>query len=216
MSSEYDYLLKITLIGDAGVGKTFLLSRYINEELPRKKGPTIGVEFATKSICLANGGVVKAQIWDTAGTERFKAITSAHYRKSVGALVVYDITVRESFIHAKKWLDELREHGEPGIVVTLVGNKVDLVKQDPSLRKVSTEEALAFANKNDMLYEESSAVEDINVKSIFEELLQKVYDVKSSEFTDDNYNEKRKRLVYEDPRKEEGGGRKKNDDGCCN
>ena len=209
MSSEYDYLLKITLIGDAGVGKTFLLSRYINEELPRKKGPTIGVEFATKSICLANGGIVKAQIWDTAGTERFKAITSAHYRKSVGALVVYDVTVRDTFIHVKKWLEELREHGEPGIVVTLVGNKVDIAKEDPSKRQVSTEEAMQFAQKNDMLFEESSAVEDINVKKIFENLLQKVYDVKSSEFTDESYNEKKKRLVYEDPRKEQ-----KKEDNC--
>ena len=210
MNSDYEYLLKITLIGDAGVGKTFLLSRYINDELPRKKGPTIGVEFATKAICLANGGIVKAQIWDTAGTERFKAITSAHYRKSVGALVVYDITVRETFLHVKKWLDELREHGEPGIVVTLVGNKVDLVKADPSKREVSTEEALQFAKKNDMLFEESSAVEDINVKKIFENLLQKVYDVKSSEYTDEKYNDKKKRLIYEDPRKDS----KSNDEGC--
>ena len=210
MSSEYDYLLKITLIGDAGVGKTFLLSRYINEELPRKKGPTIGVEFATKTICLANGGIVKAQIWDTAGTERFKAITSAHYRKSVGALVVYDITVRETFLHVKKWLYELREHGEPGIVVTLVGNKIDIVKQDPSLRQVTTEEAQKFASQNNMLFEESSAVEDINVKHIFENLLQNVYDVKSQEYTEDNYNEKKKRLVYDDPRKET----KAQDTGC--
>ncbi|CAI2376191.1 unnamed protein product [Moneuplotes crassus] len=209
---EYDYLLKIILIGDAGVGKTFLLSRYINEELPRKKGPTIGVEFATKSICLANGGVVKAQIWDTAGTERFKAITSAHYRKSVGALVVYDVTVRDTFLHVKKWLDELREHGEPGIVVTLVGNKVDLVKDDPSLRQVTTEEAQKFATKNDLLFEESSAIEDINVKLIFENLLQKVYDVKSSEFTDEKYNEKKKRLVYQDPSKPQS----KDSSSCCN
>ena len=211
-NSEYDYLLKIILIGDAGVGKTFLLSRYINEQLPRKKGPTIGVEFATKSICLANGGIVKAQIWDTAGTERFKAITSAHYRKSVGALVVYDITVKDTFIHVKKWLDELREHGEPGIVVTLVGNKIDLVKEDPSLRQVTTEEAQSFATKNDLLFEESSAIEDVNVKSIFENLLQKVYDVKSSEFTDEKYNEKKKRLVYQDPTKEH----RREEASCCN
>lgn len=66
------------MIGDAGVGKTYILSRYINEDVPRKKGPTIGVEFATKTINLKHGGTVKAQIWDTAGTERFKAITSAY------------------------------------------------------------------------------------------------------------------------------------------
>jgi Rab family protein len=138
---DYNYLFKIILIGDAGVGKTYLLSRYINEDIPRKKGPTIGVEFATKTISLANGGTVKAQIWDTAGTERFKAITSAHYRKSVGALVVYDVTKRESFLHVKKWLDELKDHAEPDIVIVLVGNKVDLVQADPAERQVSVEEA---------------------------------------------------------------------------
>lgn len=101
---------------------------------------------------------MKAQIWDTAGTERFKAITSAHYRKSVGALVVYDVTKKETFIHVKKWLDELKDHAEPDIVVVLVGNKVDLVQDDPRERQVTVEEAQEFADKHKLLFYESSAV----------------------------------------------------------
>ena len=98
---EFSFLFKIVLLGQSGTGKSNLLSRFTRNSFSLESKSTIGVEFATKSICLANGGIVKAQIWDTAGTERFKAITSAHYRKSVGALVVYDVTVRETFLHVK-------------------------------------------------------------------------------------------------------------------
>ena len=86
------FLILVILVGDTGVGKTHLLSRYIKNSLPKNKYPTIGVEFATKAVPLRAGGTVKAQIWDTAGQERFRAITSAHYRKAIGALIVYDIT----------------------------------------------------------------------------------------------------------------------------
>ena len=98
---DYNFVFKIILLGDTNVGKTHLLSRYIKGQLPKSKGPTIGVEFATKPVPLKTGGTVRVQIWDTgkffpndfsAGQERFKAITSAHYRKSLGALLVYDIT----------------------------------------------------------------------------------------------------------------------------
>ena len=102
---DYNFVFKIILLGDSSVGKTHLLSRYIRGQLPRSKFPTIGVEFATKPVPLKTGGTVRVQIWDTgkcekinhptfflAGQERFKAITSAHYRKSLGALLVYDIT----------------------------------------------------------------------------------------------------------------------------
>lgn len=87
----------VILVGDTGVGKTHILSRYIRNALPKNKYPTIGVEFATKAVPLRAGGTVKAQIWDTAGQERFRAITSAHYRKSIGALIVYDITQMSTF-----------------------------------------------------------------------------------------------------------------------
>lgn len=89
--------------------------------------PTIGVEFATRNVTLPSGGTVKAQIWDTAGQERYKAITSAHYKRAIGALLVYDITKEQTFYSASKWMNDLREHAEPDIVIMLVGNKLDLV-----------------------------------------------------------------------------------------
>ena len=88
--AEYDYLFKVVLIGDSGVGKSNLLSRFTRNEFSLDSKSTIGVEFATKSI-QAEGKTIKAQIWDTAGQERYRAITSAHYRRAVGALLVYDV-----------------------------------------------------------------------------------------------------------------------------
>jgi Rab family protein len=123
--------------------------------------------------------------------------TFSHYRKSVGALVVYDVTNRDSFLHVKRWLDELKDHAEPDIQIVLVGNKVDLVEANPDVRKVTIEEAKEFSNKNKLMFYESSAEQDKNVKTIFSELLTKIYDVKSSTFTQQNYEEKKKRLVFD-------------------
>ena len=138
-TEEYDHLYKIVLVGDTNVGKTHLLNRYIKHSIPKNKAPTIGVEFATRNVPLKCGGTVKAQIWDTAGQERYKAITSAHYRRAVGALLVYEVTKEPSFQNAKKWMDELKQHADPDIVIMLVGNKVDLVESNPSVRRVGRE-----------------------------------------------------------------------------
>merc|ERR1712118_281069 len=132
----------------------------IKGTLPKAPTATIGVEFATRTVQLAVGGTVKAQIWDTAGQERYRAITSAHYRRAVGALLVYDVTKMATFQSCLRWMDELRVSAEPDIVIMLVGNKVDLVEKDPSARQV--------------LFE-ASAVTSYNVKHIFEYLLQEIY-----------------------------------------
>lgn len=168
------------LVGDTGVGKTHLLSRYIKNALPKNKYPTIGVEFATKAVPLKAGGTVKAQIWDTAGQERFRAITSAHYRKSIGALIVYDITKEQTFMSIKKWIDEVKEHAEPEIVIMLVGNKLDLCEAQPQERKVAREFAADFATKNGLLFMETSAIQDVNVRDCFEYLVQEIYTVQNS------------------------------------
>ncbi len=149
---EYDYLYKIVLVGEAAVGKTHLLSRYIKGTLPKNPTSTIGVEFATRTVTLESGGTVKAQIWDTAGQERYRAITSAHYRRAVGALLVYDLTNEKSFLAAKQWMEELRDHAEPDIVIMLVGNKVDLCDAKPEVRRVSTNEGQSFAKQNKTRY----------------------------------------------------------------
>eukprot|EP00914_Ancora_sagittata_P002733 GHVO01005856.1.p1 GENE.GHVO01005856.1~~GHVO01005856.1.p1 ORF type:complete len:235 (+),score=35.70 GHVO01005856.1:33-737(+) len=179
-NDEYDHLYKIILVGDATVGKTHLVSRYIRGTLPRNPQATIGVEFATRTVPLAVGGTVKAQVWDTAGQERYRAITCAHYRRAVGALLVYDVTRKITFVNAAKWLEELRQNAEPDIVIMLVANKVDLVEEDASMREVPYETASAFAQRQGLFFSESSAVTTYNVKHIFEHLLQEIYNQRAS------------------------------------
>lgn len=170
-----DHLYKVVLVGDATVGKTHLLSRYVKGTLPKAPTATIGVEFATRTIPLAVGGTVKAQIWDTAGQERYRAITSSHYRRAVGALLVYDVTRQASFQNCLKWLEELRQNAEPNIIIMLVGNKVDLTDKDPTARQVYYDSAVDFAKQHKLFFKEASAVTNYNVKPIFEHLLQEVY-----------------------------------------
>ncbi|CAD7948279.1 unnamed protein product [Amoebophrya sp. A120] len=176
---EYDYLYKVVLVGDATVGKTHLLSRYIKGTLPKTPTATIGVEFATRTVPLAVGGTVKAQIWDTAGQERYRAITSAHYRRAVGALLVYDVTKQATFQNCTRWMEELRSNAEPDIVIMLVGNKVDLVEKDPSCRQVFYDSAAEWARQHDLLFAEASSVSNYNVKHVFEQLLQEIYNRQS-------------------------------------
>merc|ERR1712032_1781372 len=112
---DYDYLFKVVLIGDTGVGKSNLLSRFTRNEFSLESKSTIGVEFATRSIQV-DGKTIKAQIWDTAGQERYRAITSAYYRGAVGALLVYDITKHMTYENVERWLKELRDHADSNIV----------------------------------------------------------------------------------------------------
>uniref|UniRef100_A0A7S2V252 Uncharacterized protein n=1 Tax=Fibrocapsa japonica TaxID=94617 RepID=A0A7S2V252_9STRA len=167
---EYDYLFKVVLIGDSGVGKSNLLSRFTRNEFNLESKSTIGVEFATKSI-QTEGKIIKAQIWDTAGQERYRAITSAYYRGAVGALLVYDISKHVTFENVERWLKELRDHAEANIVVMLVGNKSDL----RHLRAVSTEEAMAFAEKNNLAFIETSALDASGVDTAFQRILTEIY-----------------------------------------
>uniref|UniRef100_A0A7S1FIQ3 Uncharacterized protein n=1 Tax=Noctiluca scintillans TaxID=2966 RepID=A0A7S1FIQ3_NOCSC len=177
--NDYDHLYKVVLVGDATVGKTHLLSQYIKGSLPKAPTATIGVEFATRLVPLQVGGTVKAQIWDTAGQERYRAITSAHYRRAVGALLVYDVTKQSTFLNCGRWMEELRQNAEPDIVIMLVGNKVDIVERDPSKREVHYDVAAEFAKKNCLFFTEASAVTSYNVKSSFEQLLQEIYNATS-------------------------------------
>jgi len=125
----------VVLIGDSGVGKSNLLTRFTRDEFKSDSKSTIGVEFATQTIQVDKKNI-KAQIWDTAGQERYRAITSAYYRGAVGALLVYDITKEQTFESVKTmWLEELRANADDNIIIMLVGNKKDL----GHLRAVTTE-----------------------------------------------------------------------------
>ncbi|KAK7314285.1 hypothetical protein VNO77_39499 [Canavalia gladiata] len=165
-----DYIFKIVMIGDSGVGKSQLLNRFVKNEFHMKSKPTIGVEFLTKTVVMDHK-LVKAQIWDTAGQERYQAITTAYYRGATGALLAYDITKRQTFDHVEKWLDELRIHADQNIIVMLVGNKSDL----SSSRAVPIEVARDFAQQEGLFFIEASALDSSNVESAFLGLLSQVY-----------------------------------------
>ena len=157
------------------MGKTSLLSKYVKGIFPPSPLPTIAIEFATKIIQIKEGGYIKAQIWDTAGQEKYKSITSHHYRKAVGGLVVYDVTKRNTFDNVLQWLSDLRNGGERGCVVALVGNKIDLLERNTRKREVSYEEAEELAQRNGMLFYETSALSSVKVNDAFEDLLQNIY-----------------------------------------
>ncbi|KAL3814545.1 hypothetical protein ACJIZ3_015813 [Penstemon smallii] len=169
---EYDYLFKIVLIGDSGVGKSNLLSRFTRNEFCLESKSTIGVEFATRTLQI-EGRTVKTQIWDTAGQERYRAITSAYYRGALGALLVYDVTKPTTFENLSRWLNELRDHADANIVIMLIGNKTDL----KHLRAVATEDAQGFAEKEGLSLIETSALEAINVEKAFQSILSEIYRV---------------------------------------
>ncbi|KAG6393805.1 hypothetical protein SASPL_144378 [Salvia splendens] len=171
---DYDYLFKLVVIGDSGVGKSNLLSRFARNEFCLDSKSTIGVEFATRSIRV-DDKVIKAQIWDTAGQERYRAITSAYYRGAVGALIVYDVTRQVTFESVERWLKELRDYTDQSLVIMVVGNKADL----RHLRAVSIEDGQGFGEREKTYFMETSALESLNVENAFTEVLTQIYSVVS-------------------------------------
>jgi small GTP-binding protein len=159
---NFDYLLKYIIIGDAAVGKSNLLLRYAHGQFKPEYQLTIGVEFGAKNIQLKNK-VFRIQIWDTAGQENFRSITRAYYKNSVCALVVYDISSRDSFNNVTTWIEDCKNQSPKTIFMVLVGNKCDLNDK----RQVTAEEGKELADKNDMMFFETSAKDGINVDEIF-------------------------------------------------
>ncbi|XP_077599350.1 ras-related protein Rab-25-like [Stigmatopora nigra] len=166
----YNFVFKVVLIGESGVGKSNLLTRFTKNEFNHDSRTTIGVEFSTRTVQLENS-TIKMQVWDTAGLERYRAITSAYYRGAVGALLVYDISKHLTYESAERWLKELYDHADPHIVVMLVGNKSDLV----DLRTVPAEEAKAFAESKGLMYMETSALDSTNVEAAFIDVLTAIH-----------------------------------------
>ena len=125
---DYDRLIKLIIIGDSGVGKTNLLTRFTTNKFNLESKATIGVEFSSKNIQLKDAKI-KVQCWDTAGQERYQAITDAYYKGAKGAMIVYDITKEQTFLNLEKWHDKLMESADENIIIMIVGNKTDLVDE---------------------------------------------------------------------------------------
>ncbi|KAF0297240.1 Ras-related protein Rab-4B [Amphibalanus amphitrite] len=162
MSETYDFLFKFLVIGSAGTGKSCILHQFIENKFKQDSNHTIGVEFGSKIISVG-GKSVKLQIWDTAGQERFRSVTRSYYRGAAGALLVYDITSRESFNALSAWLTDARSLASPNIVILMVGNKKDLDAE----REVTFLEASRFAQENELMFLETSAMTGEHIEEAF-------------------------------------------------
>ncbi|KAM5345454.1 hypothetical protein ACJ41O_011316 [Fusarium nematophilum] len=174
--------VKLVLLGEAAVGKSSLVLRFVNNDFQENKEPTIGAAFLTQK-CNLPTRTIKFEIWDTAGQERFASLAPMYYRNAQAALVVYDLTKPTSLIKAKHWVAELQRQASPGIVIALVGNKLDLTgdstgagadsedaeegEESGDARKVSKEEAQSYAEEEGLLFFETSAKSGHNVTEVF-------------------------------------------------
>lgn len=169
VSSEYDYLFKLLLIGDSGVGKSCLLLRFADDTYTESYISTIGVDFKIRTIEL-EGKTVKLQIWDTAGQERFRTITSSYYRGAHGIIVVYDVTDQDSFTNVKQWLQEIDRYASESVQKLLVGNKSDLTQK----KVVDYGAAREFADSLGIPLLETSAKSSTNVEQAFLTMAKKI------------------------------------------
>ncbi|KAJ3669175.1 hypothetical protein LUZ60_011125 [Juncus effusus] len=161
--ADYDYLIKLLLIGDSGVGKSCLLLRFSDGSFTTSFITTIGIDFKIRTIELDNKRI-KLQIWDTAGQERFRTITTAYYRGAMGILLVYDVTDESSFNNIRNWIRNIEQHASDNVNKILVGNKADM---DESKRAVPTAKGQALADEYGIKFFETSAKTSLNVEEVF-------------------------------------------------
>ena len=171
---NYNYLIKFIIIGDAAVGKSNLLVRYTSGQFKEEYQLTIGVEFGSNNVIISDN-TYRIQIWDTAGQENFRSITRSYYKNTACAIIVYEISNKKSFENISSWIEECKNTAPKSILMVLVGNKCDLDN-----REVTEEEGREFAEKNGMLFFETSAKTGKNVEELFKQSV-KVIDQKIKE-----------------------------------
>ncbi|XP_069796371.1 ras-related protein Rab-13 [Narcine bancroftii] len=165
MAKAYDYLFKLLLIGDSGVGKTCLIIRFADDNFNSTYISTIGIDFKIKTINVG-GKKIKLQVWDTAGQERFKTITTAYYRGAMGIILVYDITDEKSFENIQNWMKSIKENASATVERMLLGNKCDMGHK----RKVPRDKAEKLAKDHGIRFFETSAKSSLNVEEAFQSL----------------------------------------------
>jgi len=174
---DYAYLFKYIITGDMGVGKSCLMMRFIEGKFRENHDITIGVEFGSKKV-VNDDQTIKLQIWDTAGQENFRSLTRSYYRAAVGALLVYDVTRRDTFLLLEKWIHEVKENSAAHLTMLLIGNKSDCEDE----REVSFFEGEQFAKEHGLLFLETSAKTGSYVDDVFMQMTKIVHEkVKNKE-----------------------------------
>mmetsp|Transcript_10928 Transcript_10928/g.17904 ORF Transcript_10928/g.17904 Transcript_10928/m.17904 type:complete len:210 (-) Transcript_10928:1327-1956(-) len=201
---DYDYLFKLVLIGDSGVGKSCLLLRFADDSFTESYISTIGVDFRYRTVKVGDK-YVKLQIWDTAGQERFRTITSAYYRGSDGIIMVYDVTNQESFDHVQDWLQEVNRYSNEGTCKLLIGNKSDRAD-----KKITTQQGEDYASKLGMPFLETSAKTASNVEAAFLAMASELIKAReeSGEGADSSASADRRSVTIGETKENQRGG-------CC-
>ena len=177
MSDDQKHVFKVLLLGDSTVGKTCFLMRFTENTFQEIHMSTIGLDYRFKKMTLENQEVATVQIWDTAGQDRFRAITKNYYKGAHGILLIYDVTNQKSFDNVKNWVGQIRENASEKAIIYIVGNKVD----DTAHRVVSKEQGEETAKEFNLKFYEASAKEDINIAPTFQALVNDIYKVSGDE-----------------------------------
>ena len=185
-----DCVYKVLLLGDTTVGKTCFLMKYTDKTFQDVHISTIGLDYRLKSMVLKNGKNIKLQIWDTAGQDRFRAITKNYYKGANGIILIYDVTNPKTYDNVKNWVTQIREEASPNVVVYLCGNKIDMKEE----RKVKEEDGKIMAEEFGFPFNETSAREGININETFEDLVERIDSVYSK--LDININKTKKNKLY--------------------
>ena len=167
--SKKEFLYKILLLGDTQVGKSSFLMRYIDNTFQESYLSTVGLDFKVKNVQLDDGNTYRVQIWDTAGQDRFHAITRNYFKNAHGIILIYDVTLIESFQNVKNWIKQIKEEVTDKVSIILVGNKIDMENQ----RVVSKEEGEKMAASYGLKFFECSAKTGENVEEIFKDIVTK-------------------------------------------
>ena len=171
-----DIVYKVLLLGDSTVGKTCFLLRYSDKTFQDAHLSTIGLDYRVKTMTLKNKKNIKLQIWDTAGQDRFRAITKNYYKGANGIILIYDVTNLQTYENVKNWITQIREETNPNVVIYLAGNKIDIPEEE---RADKTEEGKEIADEYKLQFKETSAKDGINVNEVFQELVEKIDEVNS-------------------------------------
>ena len=169
-----DIVYKVLLLGDSSVGKTCFLLRYCDKSFQDAHLSTIGLDYRLKTLTLKNKKSIKLQIWDTAGEDRFRAITKNYYKGANGIILIYDVTNLQTYENVKNWITQIREEANPNVIIYLAGNKIDIPEES---RAVKTSDGQKIADEYQLPFKETSAKDGMNVNEIFQELVEKIDEV---------------------------------------